>query len=69
MEIHVADLSEANLSELPDWSAQGHGQDLGCKFCLYWEEPDREQWPESLEERAEHHLLPDRRCEPSASPS
>ena len=53
MEIKVVDPSEVNAAALPDWSARGHGRDLGCRFCLYWEEPDREQWPDSLEERAE----------------
>lgn len=51
MDLAIVDLSEANLHLLFDWSRRARGQDAGCRFCLYWEEPDRAKWPESLEER------------------
>jgi len=51
VQVEIADLSEANFQHLPDWSAHGAGYDLGCKFCLYWEEPDRARWPQSLPAR------------------
>jgi len=53
MKLEVADISEANFEHLFDCSTAAVGKDDGCKFCLYWEEPDPEQWPKSLEERAE----------------
>ena len=41
MKLELVDLSESNLQHLFDWSAKAKGQDVGCKFCLYWEGPDR----------------------------
>ncbi len=51
MEPTIEDVSEANLDMLFDWSADAEGQDIGCIFCLYWEEPDCSKWPESFELR------------------
>ncbi|UCC69374.1 MAG: GNAT family N-acetyltransferase [Armatimonadota bacterium] len=51
MDVEIADLSEAVLEHLPDWSSHGSARDAGCRFCLYWEEPDRAKWPEPLHER------------------
>ena len=42
MNLDLADISEANFGLLPD---------AGCRCCLYWEQPDRDQWPESPSER------------------
>ena len=49
MEFRIEDVSHANLDMLFDWSVHAKGQDIGCRFCLYWEEPDRSMWPESRE--------------------
>jgi GNAT superfamily N-acetyltransferase len=51
VDVEIADLSEAVLEHLPDWSDHGSAHDAGCRFCLYWEEPDRTKWPEPLHER------------------
>jgi GNAT superfamily N-acetyltransferase len=42
VKVDLADVTEANLGRLPD---------AGCKCCLYWEQPDRDLWPESPAER------------------
>ena len=51
MHVEIADLSEAVLEHVPDWSDHGSAHDAECRFCLYWEEPDRSKWPRPLHER------------------
>jgi GNAT superfamily N-acetyltransferase len=40
--IEIVDISDANLGRLPE---------VGCRYCLYWEQPDRDRWPDPLSER------------------
>ena len=51
MNVEIVDISHDNFGSVLDWSGQAQGDDVGCKFCLYWEQPDRAQWPDSLAER------------------
>lgn len=48
MNIEIVDISQTNFEELFDWSGQAQGQDAGCKYCLYWEQPDSAKWPDTL---------------------
>jgi GNAT superfamily N-acetyltransferase len=52
MTLEIVDASEERLQDLFDWSAEGRSEDAGCRFCLYWEEPDKGRWPAGLDERA-----------------
>jgi GNAT superfamily N-acetyltransferase len=52
VDVEIADICDANVHHLFDWSAGGaNPRDVGCRFCLYWEELDTSRWPDSLTER------------------
>jgi ribosomal protein S18 acetylase RimI-like enzyme len=53
MNLQIVDISQANFDDLFDWSGQAQGWDAGCKYCLYWEQPDSAKWPETLAGRAD----------------
>jgi len=54
MSIEITSISQANFHHLFDWSeGSTNPHDVGCRFCLYWEEPDSSKWPSSLGERGE----------------
>jgi GNAT superfamily N-acetyltransferase len=51
MTLEIVEATEEHVRRLFDWSAARRGQDCGCQFCLYWEEPDRSRWPADMVER------------------
>jgi len=51
MNVEMVNVSQANFRDMFDWSATKQGQDAGCKFCLYWEQPDPSRWPDDPGER------------------
>ena len=42
MNVEIVDISDATFGRLPE---------AGCRHCLYWQQPDRARWPDSLSER------------------
>ena len=53
VDVEIVDLSQANFDDLFDWSGEAQGRDAGCKYCLYWEQPDSAEWPDTLAGRAD----------------
>jgi len=53
MNLQIVNISQANFDDLFDWSAEAQGRDAGCKYCLYWEQPDSARWQDTLAGRAD----------------
>jgi GNAT superfamily N-acetyltransferase len=52
MTLDIENIDESNIQDLPAWADQPNARDAGCRYCLYWEEPEEFRSPTlSLSER------------------